>query len=76
MAAKASFDLIIIGPRAAAMIAECVLALEFGASSEDIARTVHGHPSSSPGQAGSHDVKKTPKQWGIYLPNRHSSLYW
>ncbi|MBW2248608.1 MAG: dihydrolipoyl dehydrogenase, partial [Deltaproteobacteria bacterium] len=35
----------IIGPRAADMIAECVLAIEFGASSEDIARTVHGHPT-------------------------------
>ncbi|MGD9368908.1 MAG: FAD-dependent oxidoreductase, partial [Desulfobacteraceae bacterium] len=35
----------IIGARAADMIAECVLALEFGASSEDIARTVHGHPT-------------------------------
>ena len=35
----------IIGPRAADMIAECVLAVEFGASSEDIARTVHGHPT-------------------------------
>jgi len=35
----------IIGPRAADMIAECVLAMEFGASSEDVARTVHGHPT-------------------------------
>jgi len=35
----------IIGPRAADMIAECVLAMEFGAGSEDIARTVHGHPT-------------------------------
>jgi dihydrolipoamide dehydrogenase len=35
----------IIGARAADMIAECVLAMEFGASSEDIARTVHGHPT-------------------------------
>lgn len=35
----------IIGPRAADIIAECVLAVEFGASSEDIARTVHGHPT-------------------------------
>jgi dihydrolipoamide dehydrogenase len=35
----------IIGPRAADMIAECVLALEFGASSEDISRTIHGHPT-------------------------------
>ncbi|MCG6974767.1 MAG: dihydrolipoyl dehydrogenase [Desulfobacterales bacterium] len=37
----------IIGPRASDMIAECVLAMEFGASSEDIARTVHGHPTFS-----------------------------
>ena len=35
----------IIGPRAADMIAEGVLAMEFGASSEDIARTIHGHPT-------------------------------
>jgi dihydrolipoamide dehydrogenase len=35
----------IIGPRAADMIAESVLAMEFGASSEDIARTIHGHPT-------------------------------
>ena len=35
----------ILGPRAADMIGECALALEFGASSEDIARTVHGHPT-------------------------------
>jgi dihydrolipoamide dehydrogenase len=35
----------IVGPRASDMIAECVLAVEFGASSEDIARTIHGHPT-------------------------------
>jgi dihydrolipoamide dehydrogenase len=35
----------ILGPRASDMIAECVLAVEFGASSEDISRTVHGHPT-------------------------------
>ena len=37
----------IIGPRASDMIAELVLALEFKASSEDIARTVHAHPTLS-----------------------------
>ncbi len=37
----------IIGARAADMIAECVLALEFGASAEDLARTIHGHPTFS-----------------------------
>jgi dihydrolipoamide dehydrogenase len=35
----------IIGARAAEMIAEAVLAMEFGASSEDLARTIHGHPT-------------------------------
>jgi len=35
----------IVGPRASDMIAECALAMEFGASSEDVARTVHGHPT-------------------------------
>jgi dihydrolipoamide dehydrogenase len=37
----------IIGARAADMIAEGVLAMEFGASAEDIARTIHGHPTFS-----------------------------
>ncbi len=37
----------ILGPRASDMIAEGVLALEFGASAEDIARTCHGHPTLS-----------------------------
>lgn len=35
----------IIGARASEIIAECALALEFGASSEDIARTIHAHPT-------------------------------
>jgi len=34
----------IIGPNAGEMIAEAALALEYGASSEDIARTCHAHP--------------------------------
>jgi dihydrolipoamide dehydrogenase len=37
----------IIGPRASDTIAECVLALEFGAASKDITRCVHGHPTFS-----------------------------
>ncbi|MFO7708420.1 MAG: dihydrolipoyl dehydrogenase [Desulfobacterales bacterium] len=37
----------VIGARASEMIAEAVIALEFGASAEDIARTVHGHPTFS-----------------------------
>jgi dihydrolipoamide dehydrogenase len=35
----------IIGPDAGTMIAEAALAMEFGASAEDIARTCHAHPS-------------------------------
>jgi dihydrolipoamide dehydrogenase len=35
----------IIGPEAGTLIAEIVLAMEFGASSEDIARTCHAHPT-------------------------------
>jgi dihydrolipoamide dehydrogenase len=35
----------IIGARAAEMIAECVLAIEMNAASDDLARTVHGHPT-------------------------------
>ncbi|MEX2455648.1 MAG: dihydrolipoyl dehydrogenase [Rhodospirillaceae bacterium] len=37
----------IIGPDAGTMIAELALAMEFGASSEDIARTSHAHPTLS-----------------------------
>ncbi len=37
----------IVGPRASDMIAEAVVAMEFGASSEDIARSFHGHPTLS-----------------------------
>ena len=36
-----------IGPEAGTLIAECVLALEYKASSEDIARTCHAHPTLS-----------------------------
>lgn len=37
----------IIGPSAGEMIAEAVLAIEYGASSEDVARTCHAHPTLS-----------------------------
>jgi len=35
----------ILGPDAGTLIAEIALAMEFGASSEDVARTCHAHPS-------------------------------
>ena len=35
----------ILGPRASDLIAEAALAVEFAASAEDVARTVHAHPT-------------------------------
>ena len=35
----------IVGPDAGNLIAELALGMEFGASSEDIARTCHAHPT-------------------------------
>jgi dihydrolipoamide dehydrogenase len=35
----------LVGPRASDLIAELVLGMELGASAEDVARTVHAHPT-------------------------------
>ena len=35
----------IVGPDAGELIAEVAMAMEFGASAEDIARTCHAHPT-------------------------------
>jgi len=37
----------IMGPSAGELIQECVMGMEYGASTEDIARTSHGHPTFS-----------------------------
>lgn len=37
----------ILGPNASELIAEAVLAMEYSASTEDIARTIHAHPTLS-----------------------------
>ena len=39
----------IIGPEAGNLIMEVAVAMEFGASSEDIARTCHPHPTLTEG---------------------------
>jgi dihydrolipoamide dehydrogenase len=39
------FGVHMLGPYVSEMIAEMVLAMEFGASSEDVARTIHAHPT-------------------------------
>ena len=36
-----------VGPHVSELISECVLAMEFRASSEDLARTIHAHPTLS-----------------------------
>ncbi|MCA9694304.1 MAG: dihydrolipoyl dehydrogenase, partial [Myxococcales bacterium] len=36
-----------IGPRASDLIAEAAVAIEFSASAEDLARSVHAHPTLS-----------------------------
>jgi dihydrolipoamide dehydrogenase len=37
----------IVGTNAGELIAECVLAMEYGASAEDLGRTCHAHPTLS-----------------------------
>ena len=37
----------IVGPRASELIAEAVVAMEFSSSAEDLARTIHAHPTLS-----------------------------
>jgi len=38
---------LVIGPRAGDLIAEAAVAFEFGASAEDLARSMHAHPTLS-----------------------------
>jgi dihydrolipoamide dehydrogenase len=35
----------VLGPRASDLIAEAAVAMEFGGSAEDLARTCHAHPT-------------------------------
>ena len=37
----------IVGASAGELIQECIVAMEFGGSAEDLARTCHGHPGLS-----------------------------
>jgi len=39
--------IVIVGPNASELIAEAAIAMEFGASAEDIARSFHAHPTLS-----------------------------
>ena len=55
----------IIGPQASELIAEAVLAMEFSASSEDLARTIHARPTLS---EAVHDAALVLKERALHLP--------
>ena len=57
----------IIGPMAGELIGEMVLAMEFSASSEDIQRTVHAHPSLS---EAIHEASLAVDKRALNFPNR------
>ncbi|HEY8265941.1 MAG TPA: dihydrolipoyl dehydrogenase [Steroidobacteraceae bacterium] len=57
----------IIGPMAGELIAEAVLAMEYSASSEDLQRTVHAHPTLS---EAVHEAALAADKRAIDIPNR------
>jgi dihydrolipoamide dehydrogenase len=57
----------IIGPMAGELIAEAVLAMEYSASTEDIQRTIHAHPSLS---EAVHEAALAADKRAIDFPNR------
>ncbi len=57
----------IIGPLAGELIAEAVLALEYGASCEDLQRTMHAHPTLS---EAVHEAALAADKRSIDMPNK------
>ena len=57
----------IIGPMAGELIAEAVLAMEYSASSEDLQRTIHAHPTLS---EALHEAALAVDKRAIDVPNR------
>ncbi|AMN47159.1 dihydrolipoamide dehydrogenase [Steroidobacter denitrificans] len=57
----------IIGPMAGELIAEAVLALEYSASTEDLQRTMHAHPTLS---EALHEAALSADKIAIDFPNR------
>ena len=57
----------IIGPMAGELIGEAVLALEYGASCEDLQRTIHAHPTLS---EAVHEAALAADKRAIDMPNR------
>ncbi len=57
----------IIGPMAGELIAEAVLAMEYSASSEDLQRTIHAHPTLA---EAVHEAALAADRRAIDIPNR------
>jgi len=57
----------IIGPMAGELIAEAVLAMEYSASTEDVQRTIHAHPTLS---EALHEAALAADKRAIDFPNR------
>jgi dihydrolipoamide dehydrogenase len=57
----------IVGPMAGELIAEAVLALEYSASTEDLQRTMHAHPTLS---EALHEAALHADRRSIDLPNK------
>ncbi|MEZ5532379.1 MAG: dihydrolipoyl dehydrogenase [Steroidobacteraceae bacterium] len=57
----------IIGPMAGELIAEAVLAMEYSASTEDLQRTIHAHPTLS---EALHEAALAADRKAIDIPNR------
>jgi dihydrolipoamide dehydrogenase len=57
----------IVGPMAGELIAEAVLALEYSASTEDLQRTIHAHPTLS---EALHEAALGADKRAIDMPNR------
>ncbi|MDP2903087.1 MAG: FAD-dependent oxidoreductase, partial [Methylovulum sp.] len=58
----------VIGAQASELIAEAVLAMEFSASGEDLARTIHAHPTLS---EGFHEAAHALKKVNVSAPTAH-----
>ncbi len=70
VAAKDSDEILgvhIIGPMAGELIAEAVLAMEYSASTEDLQRTIHAHPTLS---EALHEAALAADKKAIDFPNR------
>jgi len=57
----------VIGPMAGELIAEAVLAMEYSASTEDLQRTIHAHPTLS---EALHEAALVADKRAIDIPNR------